>query len=61
MELLLDMNARTTIANKDWQTPPDLASPQSDVWELLHQEAEWRSLLEMERPCRVRLVGSFAG
>lgn len=60
MELLLDMNARTTIANKNRQTPPDLAIPQSDVWELLHEEAEWRSLLEMHRPCRVRLVSACA-
>ena len=54
------MNASTTILNKNRQTPPNLARPQSDVWELLHEEAEWRSLLEMQRPCRVRLVSSGA-
>ena len=60
VEVLLNMNARTTIANKNQQTPPDLAIPQSDVWELLHEEAEWRSLLETHRPCRVRLVSAHA-
>ena len=56
MELLLDMNASTTVMNKARQTPRDLAVPQTDVWALLDEEAEWRSLLEMQRPCRVRLV-----
>ena len=50
------MNASTTITNKARQTPRDLAIPQTDVWALLDEEAEWRSLLEMQRPCRVRLV-----
>ena len=58
VELLLDMNASTTITNKNRQTPPNLARPESDVWDLLHEEAEWRSLLETQRPCRVRLVSS---
>ena len=55
------MNASITITNKNRQTPPNLATPQSDVWDLLRKETEWRSLLEMHRPCRVKLVSSCAG
>lgn len=50
------MNANIAAVNKFQQTPQDLAERLSDVWELLHQEAEWRNLLEMQRPCRVSLV-----
>ena len=50
------MNANIAAVNKSQQTPQDLAERLSDVWELLHQEAEWRNLLEMQRPCRVSLV-----
>lgn len=56
LELLFNMNANIKSFNKAQQTPLDLAAPLCDVWELLHEEAEWRNLLERPRPCRVSLV-----
>ena len=56
-EVLLGMNANSTLVNRARQTPLDLAPKQSGVRELLHDDARWRCMLEeTPLPCRVVLV-----
>ena len=56
-EVLLGMNANSTLVNRAKQTPLDLAPEQTGVRELLHDDVRWRGMLEeTPLPCRVTMV-----